>query len=125
MHGQATLSAREQEILHSVIRAYTLTGEPVSSRAVAHRRNHELSSASIRNVMANLAEEGYLEQPHTSAGRVPTEKAFRCYVKSLNARPMRLAEAERVRAELSVEETVEGRIERSCCIRSNRQPTWR
>jgi heat-inducible transcriptional repressor len=66
--------------------------------------------------MADLSEEGYLEQPHTSAGRVPTEKAFRSYVRSLSARPMPRADAERVRAELCEEDTVEGRLERSSRI---------
>lgn len=113
MYGDEALNAREQEILHSIVRAYILTGEPVSSRSVARSRNRPLSPASVRNVMADLADEGYLEQPHTSAGRVPTEKAFRCYVKSLNARPMPRADAERVRVELGEEDTVEGRLERS------------
>jgi heat-inducible transcriptional repressor len=116
MHGEEPLSAREQEILQSVVRAYILTGEPVSSRTIARRRNHALSPASVRNVMADLADEGYLEQPHTSAGRIPTEKAFRSYVKSLTARPIPRADAERVRVELSVEDTVEGRVERSSRI---------
>jgi len=116
MSGEGTLNAREQEILHSIVRTYILTGEPVSSRSIAARRTHPLSPASIRNVMAELSDGGYLEQPHTSAGRVPTEKAFRCYVRSLNARPMPRADAERVRAELSEEETLEGRLERSSRI---------
>jgi heat-inducible transcriptional repressor len=115
MYGEAALSPREQEILHSIVRAYIQTGEPVSSRAIAHRPSQRLSPASIRNVMAALADEGYLSQPHTSAGRVPTEKAFRCYVRSLNARPSP-AEAERVRVQLSAENTVVGRLERSSRI---------
>jgi heat-inducible transcriptional repressor len=116
MYGEEALNARQQEILHSIVRAYILTGEPVSSRSIARRRNRPLSAASVRNVMADLADEGYLEQPHTSAGRIPTEKAFRCYVKSLNARPMPRADAERVRVELGGEDTVEGRLERSSRI---------
>ena len=116
MPGEEMLNSREQDILQSIVRTYILTGEPVSSRSVAARRNHPLSPASIRNVMADLSDEGYLEQPHTSAGRVPTEKAFRCYVRSLSARPMARADAERVRAELSEEETLEGRLERSSRI---------
>jgi heat-inducible transcriptional repressor len=116
MQGEGTLTAREQEILHSIVRSYIITGEPVSSRTIAWRRHRALSPASIRNVMAELAEEGYLEQPHTSAGRVPTEKAFRCYVSSLNTRPMARADAERVRAELSEQDTVERRLERSSRI---------
>jgi heat-inducible transcriptional repressor len=113
MHGEEALNAREQEILHSIVRSYIQTGEPVSSRTIARRRHQALSPASIRNVMADLADEGYLSQPHTSAGRVPTEKAFRCYVRSLTTRPMNGIEAERVRAELSEEGTVEGRLGRS------------
>src|SRR5579863_5982227 len=100
MHDEAALSAREQEILQSIVRAYIQTGEPVSSRVVARRRARALSTASIRNVMADLADEGYLSQPHTSAGRVPTEKAFRSYARSINTRPLGAVETERLRAEL-------------------------
>src|ERR1700682_1916637 len=88
MRGEKVLNAREQEILHSIVRTYIQTGEPVSSRSIARRRSNALSPASIRNVMADLADDGYLSQPHTSAGRLPTDKAFRCYVKTLTARPM-------------------------------------
>src|SRR5579864_6273740 len=59
----APLNTRRQEILHAIVRAYIETGEPVGSSAVA--RGHSLSGASIRNMMAALAEEGYLSQPHT------------------------------------------------------------
>src|SRR6266571_6070553 len=104
------MTPRSREVLHEIVEAYILTGEPVASRSVARRREQPLSAATIRNVMADLADEGYLSQPHTSAGRVPTEKAFRCYVRSLTTRPMNGIEAERVRAELSEEGTVEGRL---------------
>src|SRR5437899_12093069 len=113
MQGEEALTAREQEILYSIVRSYIQTGEPVSSRAISRRRSQRLSPASIRNAMANLADDGYLSQPHTSAGRIPTEKAFRCYVRSLAARPMPFAEAARVRAELIGEDSVGGRLERS------------
>jgi heat-inducible transcriptional repressor len=116
MPGERTLNPREQEILCSIVRTYIQTGEPVSSRSISRRRNQALSAASIRNTMADLADDGYLSQPHTSAGRVPTEKAFRCYVRSLNARPMGAADAERVRAELIEEGTDEGRLGRSSRI---------
>ena len=116
MFGEAALSPREQEILQSIVRAYIQTGEPVSSRAISRRRTQALSAASIRNVMADLADGGYLSQPHTSAGRVPTEKAFRCYVRSLAARPIGAKDAERVRAELIGEDTMGGRLERSSRI---------
>jgi len=110
------LTPRTQEILNSIVRAYIDTGEPVGSRTVSKRRRDGLSPASIRNAMADLADEGYLSQPHTSAGRLPTEKAFRHYVRSLAAGRMPIAAAQRVRAELSEIETMEDRIERSSHI---------
>jgi heat-inducible transcriptional repressor len=72
-----------------------------------------LSGASIRNMMADLDEEGYLSQPHTSAGRVPTEKAFRSYVESLSLRRLAAVEIERLRSEFGRLDTVEERIERT------------
>ena len=74
------MTPRSLEVLHEIVESYIATGEPVASRFIARRRRDGLSAASIRNVMADLDEEGYLSQPHTSAGRVPTEKAFRSYV---------------------------------------------
>ncbi len=116
MRDDGALNARAQEILHSIVRTYIQTGEPVSSRYIARRRNQPLSAATIRNVMADLTDAGYLSQPHTSAGRIPTERAFRCYVHSLTARPMRHEEAERLRVELSEANTVESRVECSSRI---------
>ncbi len=110
------LSGREQEILHSIVRAYIETGEPVGSRTLSRIAHSALSPASIRNVMADLADNGYLAQPHTSAGRIPTEKAYRFYVKSLTAKPMRFADRERMFTQLSELDTVEARVERSCQI---------
>lgn len=110
------LSGREQEILHSIVRAYIETGEPVGSRTLSRLAHSTLSPASIRNVMADLADNGYLAQPHTSAGRIPTEKAYRFYVKSLTARPMPLADRQRMFTQLSELDTVEARVERSCRI---------
>ncbi|HEX6897966.1 MAG TPA: heat-inducible transcription repressor HrcA, partial [Bryobacteraceae bacterium] len=69
------MTQREQEILHSIVECYIQTGEPVASRTIARQRRDGLSAATVRNVMADLCDEGYLSQPHTSAGRVPTEKA--------------------------------------------------
>src|SRR6266851_707705 len=100
MQDDRVLSPREQGILHSIVRTYIQTGEPVSSRSIADRRSQTLSPASIRNVMAELADSGYLSQPHTSAGRIPTEKAFRCYARSITTRPLGVVDAERLRAEL-------------------------
>src|SRR5882672_2749763 len=78
--GDGPLDARAQEILRDVIANYILTGEPVGSRTMAKLSGEGLSPASIRNVMADLEELGYLTQPHTSAGRVPTDKGYRYYV---------------------------------------------
>jgi heat-inducible transcriptional repressor len=79
------VSPRERLVLTAIIEMYIATGEPVASQAVArHFENREgLSSATIRNVMATLGESGMLDQPHTSAGRVPTAAAFRYYVEQL------------------------------------------
>jgi heat-inducible transcriptional repressor len=77
------LSARDCEILEETIRIYTLSGEPVSSRSIAKRQGRALSAATIRNVMADLEELGYLMQPHTSAGRVPTRAGYHFYIDSL------------------------------------------
>ncbi len=76
------LKSRHREILYSIVKEYIETGEPVGSRTLSKLRQSSLSPASIRNVMADLADEGYLSQPHTSAGRIPTEKAFRFYVRA-------------------------------------------
>lgn len=112
----ASLKTRHQEILNALVRAYIETGEPVGSRMLSQRQGEALSPASIRNVMSDLADEGYLSQPHTSAGRLPTEKAFRCYVSSLSASRMTATESDRLRSELSGLLTVEERVERSSHI---------
>ena len=77
------LSPRKQAILKAVIDAYIETGEPIGSKALTQNKRFELSSATIRNEMAELEALGYLEQPHTSAGRTPTEAGYRFYVDSL------------------------------------------
>src|SRR5512142_283129 len=116
MKTDAPLRSRHQEILTSIVRAYIENGEPVGSRTISKLRHEELSPASIRNVMADLADEGYLSQPHTSAGRVPTEKAFRFYVSSLAASRVPHAEADRLSHEFERLDTVEARVERSSFI---------
>jgi heat-inducible transcriptional repressor len=113
MSSQAALNPREREVLYSIVESYIATGEPVASRTISRGRKDSLSPASIRNVMADLFEEGYLAQPHTSAGRVPTEKAFRVYVQSLAAGRRSVLDLERLRADLSEVESLSGRVERS------------
>ena len=75
-----TLSPRGEAVLKSLIEAYLVQGEPVGSRLLSKLIPGSLSSATIRNVLTDLEEEGLVYQPHTSAGRVPTEKAYRHYV---------------------------------------------
>jgi heat-inducible transcriptional repressor len=102
---------RSRELLHEIVEAYIHSGEPVASRSIAKKRVDSLSAASIRNVMADLDEEGYLCQPHTSAGRIPTEKAFQSYVQSLTLRRLATAELERLRAEIGKLDSIEQKVE--------------
>jgi len=78
-----SLLDREREVLTTIIEAYISSASPVGSRAVSKQSPLGLSPASIRNIMADLTEAGYLEQPHTSAGRIPTAKAFRFYLNEI------------------------------------------
>lgn len=87
------LDMRKMRILQAIIDDYILTATPVGSRTVSKKSDIALSSATIRNVMSDLEEMGYLEQPHTSAGRIPSEKAYRLYVNSIMHRAM-LTESE-------------------------------
>lgn len=113
MKTEAPLHPRHREILNTIVRAYIETGEPVGSRTISKTRADSLSPASIRNVMADLADAGYLSQPHTSAGRVPTEKAFRVYVSAIESRRVSSIESDRLRSELSALDSVAARMERS------------
>ncbi len=78
-----TIDGRNQSILMAVIQNFIYTAEPVGSRMLSKRCDFGLSPATIRNVMSDLEEFGFLEQPHTSAGRVPTDKGYRFYVNHL------------------------------------------
>ena len=78
-----SLSDRKMKILHAVIQNYLETGEPVGSRTISKYTDLNLSSATIRNEMADLEELGYIMQPHTSAGRIPSDKGYRLYVDML------------------------------------------
>jgi heat-inducible transcriptional repressor len=79
----AKLSPRDREILKDIILSFVLSAEPVSSRSVSKQGRLGLSAATIRNVMADLEEWGYLMQPHTSAGRVPTRAAYHLFIESM------------------------------------------
>ena len=79
------LSERKKKILEAIIKQYVESGEPVGSKLLADMPGIKASSATIRNEMAELTEMGYLQQPHTSAGRIPSEQGYRYYVDSLMA----------------------------------------
>jgi len=89
---ETRISPRERLVLTAIIELYIATGEPVASQAVAHSfaDRDGLSSATVRNVMATLGEAGLLDQPHTSAGRVPTAAAFRYYVEQITQQGMQI-----------------------------------
>jgi heat-inducible transcriptional repressor len=104
------LSAREQAILHSIVRSYIDTGEPVGSRTISRMRDLALSPATIRNVMADLADDGYLAQPHTSAGRIPTGKAFRDFAGTVPSRPLPATDRDRIFSQLQSAESLDERV---------------
>src|SRR5213083_318354 len=74
------LDSRAREVLREIIMQHVATGEPISSRSLAKGGRFQLSPASLRNVMADLEDLGYLQQPHTSAGRVPTDRGYRFFI---------------------------------------------
>src|SRR5437763_12078932 len=90
------LSERERRILEAVVQTYVETAQPAGSKALAERFGFGVSSATIRNTMSDLEEKGFLFHPHASAGRIPTDVAYRVYVDSLIPVPP-LANAERRR----------------------------
>jgi heat-inducible transcriptional repressor len=102
---------RNLDILCMIVQEYIQTGEPVASRTISRHLGSGLSPASVRNIMADLYDDGYLMQPHTSAGRVPTEKAFRSYVQSLARARVLSAEVDRLQGELGQADTVGRRVE--------------
>ena len=83
MRNPALQERRNRQILADLVRAYIETGEPVSSRAISKRFEESLSTATIRNIMADLEDGGFLYQPHTSAGRVPTPAAYRFFAQEI------------------------------------------
>ena len=91
------MDERKQRILRAIIEDYVKTAEPVGSRTIAKNYNLGISPATVRNEMSDLEELGYLEQPHTSAGRIPSAKGYRLYVDSMLSRqPVPLQDAEKI-----------------------------
>jgi heat-inducible transcriptional repressor len=110
---------RHQQILSDVVRHYIETGEPVSSRSISRRHAEQLSPATVRNVMADLEEGGFLFQPHTSAGRVPTAAAYRFFVEQVAAQATASPEDRQwIRRELETAETPEAVMERASHVLS-------
>jgi len=97
------LTKRKKEILKVVVEDYVETAEPVGSKAIAQQMGGSVSSATVRNELADLVEMGYLEQPHTSAGRVPSPKGYRLYVNELmEKRQLSQQETENIHDSLQV-----------------------
>ena len=107
---QRELTERDRAILRDVIGTFILTGEPVSSRTVSRLERHGLSAASIRNVMADLEDLGFLTHPHTSAGRVPTGEGYHLYIESLMPNRKVTAKQRRYIEESLSERVVEGEM---------------
>ena len=98
-----TLTDRKKRILRAVVETYIATAEPVGSKAVAELAGLDVSTATIRNEMADLTELGYLEQPHTSAGRVPSAAGYRLYVNELMDRQqLTIQETQRINEALNL-----------------------
>ena len=101
-----SLTERELRVLDAVVQSYVETAEPVGSRTVVRRFGLGVSPATVRNAMSDLEEKGYLYHPHTSAGRVPTDRAYRLYVDSLMRSPsLSAAQEQRLRSDLMAEGT--------------------
>ena len=77
------LDERKLQVLHAIIQSYIMTAEPIGSRTISKKFDLGVSSATIRNEMSDLEELGYLVQPHTSSGRIPSDKAYRLYVNTI------------------------------------------
>src|SRR6201987_4176206 len=110
---------RHHQILTDVVRTYFETGEPVSASSLSRRRIEPLSSATVPSLMAELEDEGYLYQPHTSAGRVPTAAAYRFFVEQVAAQATATPEDRQwIRRELESAETPEAVMERASHVLS-------
>src|SRR6185312_7196853 len=94
------LDPRAQHLLKTIVERYVVEGQPVGSRVLSRQSGLELSPATIRNVMADLEDMGYLTSPHTSAGRIPTPKGYRFFVDSLMVmKPLEQGEIHRLEGE--------------------------
>ena len=110
------MDERKKQVLNAIIKDYIANAEPVGSRAVAKKYDLGVSPATIRNEMSDLEEEGYIEQPHTSAGRIPSAKGYRYYVDNLMEKEkLTSSQVEQVRRALASEINEMDEFMRSCC----------
>jgi heat-inducible transcriptional repressor len=120
MSRTGDLDDRGMEILKLVVGLYIRSGEPVGSRTISRTMDRRLSPATIRNIMADLEDAGYLGQPHTSAGRVPSEKAYRFYVDCLGSSPKPAPSAEKyINTRLAGASTTEELMSTACHLLSD------
>ncbi len=113
------LSPREHEVLRGIVTHHVRTGTPVASRALARLNSEGLSSASIRNILADLEDAGYLAHPHASAGRVPTDLGYRYYVDTLQpGGGLSSLERRTLAADLTAEGEIESLVTRCCKLLS-------
>ena len=111
------LSERERKVLEAVIESYVQTAEPAGSRTIARRFPLGVSAATIRNTMSDLEERGYLFHPHTSAGRIPTDRAYRMYVDSLVPVQVNPEDERQLHEELRSERTpIEGILQKAAQV---------
>ena len=114
MRSAALQERRNRQILADIVRTYIETGEPVSSRAISKGLDESLSTATIRNVMADLEDGGFLYQPHTSAGRVPTAAAYRFFAQEIASQAtISVADREWIRREMGGAKTAAEITERA------------
>src|SRR5678815_421471 len=100
--SQSELNDRERRVLEAVIQSYVESAEPAGSRTLSRRFGLGVSPATIRNTMSDLEEKGFLFHPHTSAGRIPTNKAYRLYVDSLLSIPaLKAVDSDRLAEEIT------------------------
>jgi len=105
------LTQREEMVLQHIIQQYISTACPVGSRSVSKQIELQLSAASIRNIMSDLEEKGFINHPHTSAGRIPTDKGYRFYVDSI-FRAEQISESEKELIQNSFEDSLRGEMEK-------------
>src|SRR5262245_16242788 len=104
--GGFNLDDRKRQMLAAIVKVHVATGQPVGSSTLARQSCDRLSSATIRNVCAELEDEGFLTHPHTSAGRVPTDKGYRYYVDNFVSKRLSRSDAVRINERLLDEESL-------------------